>query len=251
MSESERPGYRTMRDLAGDERPRERLLERGAETLSDSELIAIILRSGVPGENVVDMARGLLDTFGGIDGILRAGPKAIQRAKGLGPAKAAQLAAAIELGRRAQGLRMTERPDLRSPEKVMDLLGGRLVGARREDLYCLALDTKGRLLGGLNPVISGTANSLSLRPAELFREAVILDAPSVILVHNHPSGDPRPSPQDIATTRAFIAAGKLLDITVEDHVVIGTNTFVSMRRERMVFGPQEESGPVTRPSHPR
>ena len=117
----------------------------------------------------------------------------------------------------------------------MDLMGPRLIGARREDLFCLALDTKGRLLGGINPVISGTANSISLRPAELFREAVILDAPSVILVHNHPSGDPRPSPQDVASTKAFTAAGKLLDITVEDHIVIGTNSFVSMRREKLGF----------------
>ena len=228
-------GYRTIRDWAGDERPRERLLEHGAETLSDAELLAIILRSGLAGENVVDMARGLIDSFGGLDGLLRAGPKALQRAKGLGPAKAAQVAAAIELGKRAQALSFTERPDLRTPEMVFALLAPRLIGSRREEVFCLALDTRGRLLGGTNPVITGTANALSLRPAELFREAVILDAPSVVLAHNHPSGDPRPSPQDISSTKAFIAAGKLLDITVEDHVVLGTNAWVSMKRERMAF----------------
>src|SRR5690606_41093742 len=107
--------------------------------------------------------------------------------------------------------------------------------ARREELYCLALDTRGRLLGGLNPVVTGSANVIGLRPAEVFREAIILDAPSVILVHNHPSGDPRPSPQDVSTTKAFIAAGKILDLVVEDHVVIGTNSWVSMKRERMAF----------------
>ncbi|MGE3074727.1 MAG: DNA repair protein RadC [Dehalococcoidia bacterium] len=227
--------YRSMHDWAGDERPRERLLEHGADTLSDAELLAIILRSGIAGENVVDLSRNLLDQFGGLDGMLRAGPNALQRAKGLGPAKAAQVSAAIELGRRAQALSPTERPDLRTPEKVFNLLGPRLVGARREELYCLALDTRGRLLGGLNPVVSGSANVISLRPAEVFREAIILDAPSVILVHNHPSGDPRPSPQDISTTKAFIAAGKILDLEVEDHVVIGTNSWVSMRREKMGF----------------
>lgn len=235
MAEAAPRNYRTIRDWAGDERPRERLLEHGAETLSDAELLAIILRSGLPGENVVDMARGLIESFGGMDGLVRAGPKALQRAKGLGPAKAAQLAAAIEFGRRAQGVTSEERPDLRTPERVFGLLGPRLISARREELYCLALDTKGRLLGGTTPVINGTANTLSLRPAELFREAIILDAPSVVLAHNHPSGDPRPSPQDIATTKAFIAAGKLLDITVEDHVVIGANIFVSMKREKMAF----------------
>ena len=107
MSEPGSRAYRSIRDWAGDERPRERLLEHGAETLSDAELLAIILRSGLAGENVVDMARGLIDTFGGMDGLLRAGPKALQRAKGLGPAKAAQVAAAIELGKRAQALSPT------------------------------------------------------------------------------------------------------------------------------------------------
>ena len=237
MTETEngaRP-YRTIRDWAGDERPRERLLEHGAETLSDAELLAIVLRSGIAGENVVDMARNLLESLGGLDGMLRAGPAAMQRAKGLGPAKAAQIAAAIELGRRTQSVTPEERPDLRTPERVFALLGPHLVGARREKLYCLALDTRGRLLGGTTPVISGTTNILSLRPAEVFREAIILDAPSVILVHNHPSGDPRPSPQDVSTTKAFIAAGKILDLTVEDHVVIGTNSWVSMRREKLAF----------------
>jgi DNA repair protein RadC len=235
VSEAAGQQYRTIHDWAGDERPRERLLEHGAETLSDAELLAIVLRSGLPGENVVDMARGLIESFGGMDGLLRAGPGALQRARGLGPAKAAQIAAAIELGRRAQGVTAGERPDLRTPERVYGLLGPRLIGARKEELYCLALDTRGRLLGGTNPVVTGSANVIGVRPAELFREAVILDAPSVVLVHNHPSGDPRPSPQDISTTRAFIAAGKLLDLTVEDHVVIGTNAWVSMRREKMAF----------------
>ena len=224
-----------MRDFAGDERPRERLLEHGPETLSDAELLAIILRSGVAGENVLDMARNLLEGFGGIDGMLRAGPAALQRAKGLGPAKAAQVSAAIELGTRATGLKHDERPDLRTPERVYQLMGPRLMASRREELYCLALDTRGRLLGGMNPVVSGGSNFVALRPAEVFREAIVLDAPSVILVHNHPSGDPRPSPQDISTTKAFIAAGKILDLDVQDHVVIGANSWVSMKRERMAF----------------
>src|SRR5690606_23590498 len=118
MPESEARAYRSIRDWAGDERPRERLLEHGAETLSDAELLAIILRSGMAGENVVDMARGLIESFGGMDGLLRAGPKALQRAKGLGPAKAAQVSAAIELGKRAQALSPAERPDIRTPERV-------------------------------------------------------------------------------------------------------------------------------------
>jgi len=235
VSEPETNGYRTIRDWAGDERPRERLLEHGPQVLSDAELIAIVLRSGLPGENVVDLARGLLESAGGLAGIMRAGPKAIQRTRGLGPAKAAQLAAAIELGRRTQVLEPGERPDLRSPEKVFAILGPRLKEARREELYVLPLDTRGKLLGTIAPVVIGGANILALRPAELFREAIILDAPAVIIAHNHPSGDPRPSPQDVSTTKGLVAAGKLLDITVEDHVVLGGSSFVSMKREKLGF----------------
>lgn len=236
MSGMQPPAYRTMREWAGDERPRERLLEHGPAVLSDAELIAIILRSGVRGENVVDMARALLDNAGGLAGLVRSGPAALQRARGLGPAKAAQLAAAIELGRRAQQLDPGERPSLLRPESIYALLGPRLLGQTREQFFVLPLDTKGRLLGSITPVNGGSVNAVSVRAAETFREAVILDATSVVLAHNHPSGDPRPSPQDAEVTAALVAAGRLLDIEVLDHVVIGAAGFVSMRREGIAFG---------------
>ncbi|NJD64299.1 MAG: DNA repair protein RadC [Chloroflexi bacterium] len=235
MSESERPAYRTIREWAGDERPRERLLEHGPGVLSDAELIAIVLRSGMPGENVVDMARGLLESVGGLSGLVRADPKVIQRSRGLGPAKAAQVAAAIELGRRAQQLDPADRPVLLRPDAVFRLLGPRLVGRRREEFYVLPLDTRGRLLGSISPTTGGAANSVAVRPAEAFREASIHDAVSVVIAHNHPSGDPRPSPQDIAVTKSLIAAGKLPDIEVLDHLVIGAGSYVSMQREGMAF----------------
>lgn len=236
MSGTQQPAYRTMREWAGDERPRERLLEHGPAVLSDAELIAIILRSGVRGENVVDMARALLDNAGGLAGLVRAGPAALQRARGLGPAKAAQLAAAIELGRRAQQLDPGDRPSLLRPESIYTLLGPRLLGQTREQFFVLPLDTKGRLLGSIAPVNGGSVNAVSIRAAETFREAVILDATSVVLAHNHPSGDPRPSPQDAEVTAALVAAGRSLDIEVLDHVVIGAAGFVSMRREGIAFG---------------
>ena len=234
MSE-EGPAYRTIREWAGDERPRERLLAHGPSALSHSELIAIVLRSGVPGENVVDMARKILDDHGGLSGLMRADLKALQRTRGLGPAKAAQLAAAIELGRRAQLSEPAERPLLTRPETIFELLAPRMRGKTREEFYVLALDTKGRLLGAISPLNGGSVNAVQVRPSETFKEAIILDATSVVLVHNHPSGDPRPSPQDIAVTKALIAAGKLLDIDVVDHVVVGTAGFVSMKREGMAF----------------
>ncbi|MBA4179151.1 MAG: hypothetical protein C0506_01045 [Anaerolinea sp.] len=230
-----RNGYRTIRELADDERPRERLLEHGAQVLSDAELIAIILRSGMAGENVVDMARGLVETVGGLSGLARADAKSLMRTKGLGPAKATQLAAAIELGRRVQQIDPDSRPTLRTPESVAALLGPRVLGKTKEELFVLALDMKGRLLGSVVPVTGGGVNAVGVRPAEVFREAMIVEAVSVILAHNHPSGDPKPSPQDIAVTTELIAAGDLLDIQLQDHVILGHNSFVSMSREGYAF----------------
>lgn len=230
-----RNGYRTIRELADDERPRERLLEHGASVLGDAELIAIILRSGTAGENVVDMARGLVESAGGLSGLARSDARALMRTKGLGPAKAAQLAAAIELGRRVQQVDIESRPTLRSPESVFALLGPRVLGKTKELLFVISLDMKGRLLGSVAPVSGGSVNAVGVRTAEVFREAIILEAVSVILAHNHPSGDPKPSPQDIAVTTDLIAAGELLDIHVQDHVILGQNRFVSMQREGHAF----------------
>jgi DNA repair protein RadC len=232
---SDSANYRTIREWAGDERPRERLLEHGPGVLSDAELIAIVLRSGVHGENVVDMARSILELHRGLSGLMRADPQSLQRTRGLGPAKAAQLAAAIELGRRAQLAEPSERQALTRPESVFEIMAPRLRGKPKEELYALPLDTKGRLIGAIAPINGGSVNAVTVRPSETFREAIILNATSVVLVHNHPSGDPRPSPQDVAVTKALIAAGALLDLEVLDHVVIGATTFVSMKREGMAF----------------
>jgi len=236
MSESAPANYRTIREWAGDERPRERLLEHGPGVLSDAELIAIVLRAGMPGENAIDMSRALLDANGGLGGLVRADAAVLQRARGLGPAKAAQILAAVELGRRAQQADPADRPVLLQPEAVYQVLGPRLAGRRREEFYVLPLDARGRLLGPLAPSIAGAANSVVVRPGEAFREAIVQDAVSVVIAHNHPSGDPRPSPQDIVVTRGLIEAGTLLDIELLDHIVIGASTFVSMRREGMAFG---------------
>ena len=223
-------GYRSLREIAEDERPRERLLHHGPEVLSDSELVAIILGSGLPGENVLDLARSVLEGLGGLAGLVRADTKQLQRARGLGPAKAAQLAAAVEVGRRMQQLGPEARPMLSTPEAVYALIGPRLIGATTEQLFVLAVDTRSRLLGTANPV-SGTINSLPVRAAEVFREAIVQSASGVIFVHNHPSGDPRPSAQDIHITRELLAAGRLLGIDLCDHVIVGAGKFLSMNRE--------------------
>ena len=225
--------YRTIRELADDERPRERLLSHGPGVLSDADLVAIVLGSGLRGENVVDLARRILETMGGLPGLVRADAKAFQRAKGLGPAKAAQLAAAIELGRRVQQIDPGERQALTSPEAVFSLLGGRLLGKTKEELYVLSLDTKGRLLGSA-VAVAGGVRSVCMRMADVFREPIVLEATSVIVAHNHPSGDPAPSRQDIEVTQELVAAGELLGITVQDHVIIGQRRFVSLHREGLM-----------------
>jgi DNA repair protein RadC len=233
--ETDRAPYRTMRELSGDERPRERLLRHGPSVLGDAELVAIILGSGMTGENVLDFSRRILDGIGGLAALARADAPLLQRVKGLGPARAAQLAAAIELGRRVQHADPNLRPSLATPESVAALLGPRLAGKPLEEVYAIPLDSRGRLLGALTPISSGGANAVALRPAEVFREAIMLHAVSVILVHNHPSGDPRPSTQDVALTRQIIKAGDLLDIIVLDHVILAGQAFLSLKRDGYAF----------------
>lgn len=225
--------YRTIRELADDERPRERLLAHGPAVLSEADLVAIVLGSGLRGENVVDLARRILETMGGLPGLVRADARSFQRTRGLGPAKAAQLVAAIELGRRVQQVDPGERAAITTPEAVFALLGSRLLGKTREELYVLSLDTKGRLLGSA-AAVAGGVRSVSMRMAEVFREPVVVEATSVIVAHNHPSGDPAPSRQDIDVTRDIVAAGELLGITVQDHVIIGQGRFVSLHREGLM-----------------
>ena len=230
MDDGPASGYRTIHDLAGDERPREKLLRHGPAALSEAELLAIIIGSGTRGENVIDLARGLLDQHGGLGGLLRADAKALQRTRGLGPAKTAQLAAAIELGRRMPRIEGEARPLLTSPEAVFGYLRGRLRGLPREELHVLSADKGGRLLG-TPAVLPGSVHAVSFRMGEIFRDAVLLDATSVVLAHNHPSGRVTPSEADIELTREAAIAAGTLDLTLHDHLVIAGERFVSMRRE--------------------
>ncbi|MEX0781167.1 MAG: DNA repair protein RadC [Dehalococcoidia bacterium] len=234
MAEENGPRYRTIRELADDERPRERLALHGPGNLSEAELIAIILGSGIRGENVIDLARRIVEEQGKLSGLARADVRSLEKVRGVGPAKATQIVAAIELGRRVQRVTPTDRELLTSPEAVFAYLGPRLVGESKERLFVLSLDTKGRLLGSHSEV-DGGVSAVRARPAEVFRDPVILQATSVVLAHNHPSGDPKPSAQDVGVTEELIKAGKLLDIDVVDHVVIGLNSFVSLQREGLAF----------------
>jgi DNA repair protein RadC len=223
----------TVKDLPATERPRERLLELGPEALSPAELLAIVLRTGTTDKRVTELAQDLLKRFGGLDGLRRALPSEICQVYGLGPAKAAQILAALELGRRLQAEAPPERVySIRSPENVAEMLGFEMERLEQEHLYVVLLDNKHRVVGKPLAVYKGNASGAVVRSAELFRDAVRQNMPAIVLAHNHPSGDPNPSAEDVEVTRQALEAGANLDIAVLDHIIIGRRQFVSLRRER-------------------
>jgi DNA repair protein RadC len=223
-------------DLPQGDRPRERLLAQGPEALSTAELLAIILRTGVQDENVVRVSQRLLFSFGNLSGLAQAHTAELMAAKGLGPAKIAQLKAALELGRRLLVESPDERPQVRSPADAANLLMSEMSLLEQEQLRVMLLDTKNRVLA-TPTVYKGSLNTSLIRVGELFREAIRANSASLIVAHNHPSGDPTPSPEDVAVTRQIAEAGKLLDIDVLDHLIIGRQRFVSLKERGLGFGP--------------
>ena len=226
-------GYR-ITDLATSERPRERLAALGAGALSSAELIAILLRTGIEGLNAVQLAQNILIDLGGLAGLHRVPYEELRSRRGIGPAKAAQLKAAVELGRRLGAAVPEDRPAIQSPDDAAALLLYEMGALEQEHLRVLLLDTKNRLIRTIE-VYRGSLNTSLIRVGEVFRDAVRSNAASVIVVHNHPSGDPTPSPEDVSVTRALVEAGNLLDIEVLDHLVIGKNCFVSLKSKDLGF----------------
>jgi DNA repair protein RadC len=214
--------------------PRERLEQTGPETLDDHELIAILLRTGTAQEGVLRLSQRLLRESGGFVGMQRRDFRELLEFGGLGPAKAATLKAALEIGRRVARLPIEERPAISSPEDVVDLIGYEMAALEQEQLRVVLLDTKNRIIR-VSMVYQGSVNEASVRIAELFREAVRANAVSLIMVHNHPSGDPTPSSADVALTVEVVAAGKLLDIRVLDHLIVGQARHVSLKRLGLGF----------------
>jgi len=230
---SNSPQYR-ITDLASTERPRERLATQGAEALSNAELIAILLRSGVEGANAVQLAQRMLKEYDGLPGLHRVPYDQLCSLHGIGPAKAAQLKAAIELGRRLAMASPEERPVIQSPDDAAALILYDMGALEAEELRVLLLDTRNRLLR-ITRVYQGSVNSSLIRVGEVFRDAVRAGATAILVAHNHPSGDPTPSPEDVSVTHAMVEAGKLLDIELLDHLVIGKNRFVSMKSKGLGF----------------
>lgn len=208
-----------IREMAEDERPREKLLARGATALTDPELIAILLRTGLPGANAVDVARQLLNRYNSLSGLSRCTVPEIQLIPGIGKAKAIQLVAAFGLGRRLANERLA-RQKLDSPELVHDLLAAEMRALHKESLRVVLLDTRYHLIR-IEEVSIGSVNESIAHPRDVFRPAVVASAYAVIVVHNHPSGDPSPSQSDHSLTRRLVEAAELLQIKLLDHVIIG------------------------------
>jgi len=223
-----------MRAVPSEERPRERLQRHGARSLKTSELIAILLRVGVGGENGLALAERLLAMYGGLAGLARADIAELCHVRGVGQAKAAQLKAALELGARLAVAGQDVRPQIKSPSDAANLLLMEMSFLPQEQVRVLLLDTKHRVLDAPT-VYVGSLNASVVRVGELFRAAVMQNCAAIILAHNHPSGDPTPSPEDIAVTEQVIAAGKLLDVEVLDHLIIGQQRYVSLRERGLAF----------------
>lgn len=237
MSESAagpRPAYR-IADLHESDRPRERLAQLGAQALSKAELLAILLRVGVSGENAIQVGERLLHDFGGLAGLHRAPLEELTRQHGIGAAKAAQVKAAIELGRRLASEAPEEATTIGSPEDAARLVQYEMSALEDEHLRIILLDTRNHVLGEPQDLYHGSVNSSQVRIGEVFKPAIRRNATALILAHNHPSGDPTPSPDDVALTRACVEAGKLLDIDVLDHLVIGRGRYVSMKERGLGF----------------
>lgn len=237
-SDDRRPGYSVrIRDMAASSRPRERLAEDGPKALSEAELLAIILRVGSDRGSAVELGQSLLAAMGGLAALENASVADLCAHHGVGRAKAVQIKAALELGRRLQREPVDARPEIRSPEDAARILAPHMAALPRETLQVILLDGRHRMMD-MAQIAEGRVNTVGASMADVFRDAVRRDCPAVILAHNHPSGDPSPSDDDAKLTRKAAEAGKILGVEVLDHVVIArgpTNppNYVSLREHGM------------------
>ena len=231
-----------MKELPPELRPRERLLAGGAAALSAAELIAVLLRVGRPGRSALDVAIDLLRTQGSLDRLAGASPAELCRTRGVGEVKALHLLAAFELGRRLGALPPRVRPVVHSPADAAALVMSDLRFAETERFVVLLLNTRNEMLGRVEISRGGLASS-PVHPREVFKAAVAQGAAGMILVHNHPSGDPTPSRADLAMTTRLSRAGRLMGIPIIDHLVIGDGRYLSLREQGVAFDPGPDGEP--------
>lgn len=229
-------GTQQLDRLPAAERPREKALDRGVDALGDAELLAVLLRTGVAGEGVLELSARLLAEHGGLVGLSRLPPVELADLPGLGEAKGVELAAAFAMGARIAGAASEARPQLKTPEDVAAFVVGTLSPALlrlpHEELWCLPLDPHCRLIGRPRTVTRGDVDGVDAGPRAFFRTALAAGAVQAIAVHNHPGGDPAPSPADRAVTRRLAEAGRAIDVPLRDHLVIGDGgRFTSLLRE--------------------
>jgi len=220
-------------DMPEDERPREKLLKRGAQSLTDAELLAIFLRTGIAGKSAIDLARDLIQTFGGLAGLLAASKDDFCKAKGLGDAKYVQLQAVMEINRRYLREELTGRDVLTSPNATRDYLKLRLRGLSHEVFACLFLDNRHRVIE-YQELFRGTIDGASVHPREVVKEAIRWNAAAVIFAHNHPSGVAEPSQADLRITKRLKDALELIDVRVLDHIIVGEQDGTSFAERGLI-----------------
>ncbi|GIN22676.1 MAG TPA: JAB domain-containing protein [Bacillus bacterium] len=222
-----------IRDFPTEERPRERLISHGAVSLSNHELLAILLRTGTRDESAIQLANRLLTQFDGLSWLKEAALEEIMSLKGIGKAKAVQIAAAVELGRRISNLSYDDRYIIRSPEDGANYVMNDMRFLTQEHFVCLYLNTKNQVLHR-QTIFIGSLNASIVHPREVFKEAFRRSAASIICFHNHPSGDPSPSREDIEVTKRLAECGKIMGIEILDHLIIGDNKYVSMKEKGLM-----------------
>ncbi len=218
----------SMKNVLQEDRPRERMLRLGPAALSDAELLAVLLRTGLENESAYQLSQRLLRTFQDLRGLSQASHEELVKLKGIGPVKAIELQAAFELGRRQLGNIVGKRPVVRLPREVAELMMPEMAHLTQEHFVCLFLNTKNQVIGK-KTVFVGSLDASIVHPREVFKEAIKRSSASVICLHNHPSGDPTPSREDINVTRMLRDAGDLVGISLLDHVIIGDGRFISLK----------------------
>lgn len=228
------PEYKfTMKELPEDERPREKLLKYGAKNLSNAELIALIIRTGNKKRTAIELSQDILNYFGGLKALVNLSVEEIKEIKGIGLAKGAEIKAVIELSKRLSTSKETNKVIIKNPRDIANLLMPELRYKKQEIFKLILLDIKNQVIS--TPLISkGGLSSSIVHPREVFREAIRRSSAAIILVHNHPSGIPDPSKDDIEVTKKLIEAGKIIGIDVLDHIVIGDGTFISMKEKGII-----------------